>query len=300
MSSPATEIRPGLYLGGITARLRAKELGIDYILSVLKQADVSGPETQPKRLVISVDDVEDANLLQHFPQCIAFIKRGLCSGGKVLVHCAMGISRSCTVMTAYLMSTESLSAEAALQQIREKRPICCPNEGFMEQLAAFDAMNRKLLIQHPAYKKYRLQHLAEQWQETSTIDTAALANPSSSTGQMLYRCRKCRRLISTQNEVVSRSSDDVHQAPLPSSCLFVEPMQWMSEISNGQVQGKLYCPGCKTRIGSFNWAGMRSPTGAWVTPAFHIQLSRMDPEPSQEAQSTVQIRQPLFRAASQS
>ncbi|KAK9857158.1 hypothetical protein WJX84_001541 [Apatococcus fuscideae] len=246
MSSPATEIRPGLYLGGITARLRAKELGIDYILSVLKQADVSGPETQPKRLVISVDDVEDANLLQHFPQCIAFIKRGLCSGGKVLVHCAMGISRSCTVMTAYLMSTESLSAEAALQQIREKRPICCPNEA------------------------------------------------------RLARCRKCRRLISTQNEVVSRSSDDVHQAPLPSSCLFVEPMQWMSEISNGQVQGKLYCPGCKTRIGSFNWAGMRSPTGAWVTPAFHIQLSRMDPEPSQEAQSTVQIRQPLFRAASQS
>ncbi len=88
------------------------------------------------------------------------------------------------VVAAYLMSTECLSSEAALEQMRQKRPICCPNDGFLEQLAAFDAMNKKLLIQHPAYKKYRLQHLAEQWQETSTIDTAKLPDPSTSGGQV--------------------------------------------------------------------------------------------------------------------
>lgn len=62
--------------------------------------------------------------------------------------------------------------------------MCCPNDGFLEQLHAFDVMNKKLLTQHPAYKKYRLQHLAEQWQETSTVDTSMLANPTKSTGQV--------------------------------------------------------------------------------------------------------------------
>ena len=32
--------------------------------------------------------------------------------------------------------------------------------------------------------------------------------------------------------------------------LFVEPMQWMDEVVDGQVQGKLYCPG---------WVQIRCP-----------------------------------------
>ena len=88
------------------------------------------------------------------------------------------------IVAAYLMSMEGLSVEIALQEIRQKRPMCCPNDGFLEQLHAFDVMNKKLLTQHPAYKKYRLQNLAEQWQENSTVDTSALANPSSAAGQV--------------------------------------------------------------------------------------------------------------------
>ena len=86
------------------------------------------------------------------------------------------------------MATEGLSAEAALEQVRQKRPMCDPNDGFLEQLAAFDAMGKRLLVQHPAYKKYRLQNLAEEWQETSTVDTAKLPDPSSSGGQVKILC----------------------------------------------------------------------------------------------------------------
>jgi dual specificity phosphatase 12 len=39
------------------------------------------------------------------------------------------------------------------------------------------------------------------------------------------------------------------------SSLFVEPMAWMSDAVVGAVQGKLYCPGCSARLGSFNWSG---------------------------------------------
>ncbi|KAK9827884.1 hypothetical protein WJX74_007792 [Apatococcus lobatus] len=295
VDTSVSQIRPGLYLGGLSARLSVEKLGIDYILSVIKPIDYSGRDkASSKRMVIPVDDMADTNLLQHFPMCIAFIKQALAAESKILVHCAMGISRSCTVVAAYLMSIEGLPVDTALQELRQKRPMCRPNDGFLEQLHAFDVMNKKLLTQHPAYKKYHLQNLAEQWQENSTIDTSTLANPSDTAGQVLYRCRRCRRLISTQTEVMSASSG--HQSDASASCLFVEPMQWMSEITSGHVQGKLYCPGCKTRIGSFNWAGMRSPTGAWVTPAFHLQLSKLDAQSTQEAHSSVQIRQPVFRS----
>lgn len=42
------------------------------------------------------------------------------------------------------------------------------------------------------------------------------------------------------------------------SSLFLEPMQWMYASIVGETQGKLYCPGCEARLGSFNWSGIRN------------------------------------------
>lgn len=39
-----------------------------------------------QRYNIEVDDVDDENLLQHFPAVIKFIQDGLDAGGGVLVH----------------------------------------------------------------------------------------------------------------------------------------------------------------------------------------------------------------------
>lgn len=43
------------------------------------------------------------------------------------------------------------------------------------------------------------------------------------------------------------------------SSLFLEPMQWMASAVVGETQGKLYCPSCNARLGSFNWSGK----GGW-------------------------------------
>jgi dual specificity phosphatase 12 len=37
--------------------------------------------------------------------------------------------------------------------------------------------------------------------------------------------------------------------------VFLEPISWMADQVVGPVQGKLYCPKCSARLGSFNWAG---------------------------------------------
>ena len=46
---------------------------------------------------VDLPDVESSNLLTHLPGCIDFITKALAGGGKVLVHCAAGVSRSTTV-----------------------------------------------------------------------------------------------------------------------------------------------------------------------------------------------------------
>ena len=51
----------------------------------------------------------------------------------------MGISRSATVVCAYLIAEQTLAASAAVDFVREKRPVVCPNIGFRRQLGEYAA-----------------------------------------------------------------------------------------------------------------------------------------------------------------
>ncbi|KAI4965951.1 hypothetical protein ZWY2020_047361 [Hordeum vulgare] len=112
----------------------------------------------------------------------------------------------------------------------------------------------------------------------------AAANPG-----VIYRCRKCRRMVATQEYVVThdvglgeadflrrRNDQADEKKPECSACIFVEPMKWMQAVEEGYVSNKLWCMGCKTRLGSFDWAGMQCCCGAWVIPAFQLLKSRID------------------------
>jgi len=75
---------------------------------------------------------EDISLL--FYRTFEWMQSALEGGGRVLVHCREGVSRSATMIIAYLMWRFRLSFEAAHERIRKVRPICNPNTGFTCQL----------------------------------------------------------------------------------------------------------------------------------------------------------------------
>ena len=62
---------------------------------------------------------------------------------RILVHCAMGMSRSATATIMYLMRKFSLSLDEAHEFCKAQRQKTEPNDGFVEQLKAFERNNNK-------------------------------------------------------------------------------------------------------------------------------------------------------------
>lgn len=111
--------------------------GITHVVSLIGELDCA-PNDVP-RTVIDVDDVPYQGMLSAFMLTAAAIDDEREAGGRVLVHCAAGISRSSATIIYYLMTREHKDYNSALQLIRTVRPIVQPNAGFEEQLLAIEA-----------------------------------------------------------------------------------------------------------------------------------------------------------------
>ncbi|KAM6898834.1 dual specificity protein phosphatase 13A-like isoform 5-T5 [Lycodopsis pacificus] len=84
------------------------------------------------------DDSTHFDLDVYFKTAADFIHKALKSpDGKVLVHCIMGMSRSSTLVLAYLMIHRHLPLKQALQKLIQKRAIY-PNRNFLALLLDLD------------------------------------------------------------------------------------------------------------------------------------------------------------------
>ncbi|XP_069073602.1 dual specificity protein phosphatase 22-A-like isoform X2 [Pleurodeles waltl] len=88
-------------------------------------------------LCIAASDSSSQNLIQHFKKCVKFIHDCRLRGGGCLVHCLAGVSRSTTILVAYLMTVTNLGWEDCLSAVRAVRPYVGPNLGFQQQLQEY-------------------------------------------------------------------------------------------------------------------------------------------------------------------
>ncbi|NXN94828.1 DS13B phosphatase, partial [Rhinopomastus cyanomelas] len=141
------EVWPNLYVGDLYVALDKAQLsrmGISHVVdAVAGRCHVDTGHKFYKDLSVDYYGVEaednpSFDLSIYFYPVAQYIKAALSSPrGKVLVHCAMGISRSAALVLAYLMICEDMSLTDAVQTVCSRRGIC-PNSGFLMQLQELD------------------------------------------------------------------------------------------------------------------------------------------------------------------
>ena len=62
-------------------------------------------------------DVSQTNISEHFNDIIHFIDSAISGGGKILVNCHLGVSRSPTCVLAYLITKHNMSVAQAVDQV---------------------------------------------------------------------------------------------------------------------------------------------------------------------------------------
>ncbi|KAG9036717.1 hypothetical protein FRB95_008048 [Tulasnella sp. JGI-2019a] len=142
--SSATLILPRLYLSDFISARNEDEihrLGITHIVTVLESLPANTKMPDLPRHQVPVADRSDVDILKYLDGTTKFIQDALGANetNQVLVHCMQGISRSATVVCAYVIAQacNGMTAADAVDFVREKRPIVCPNAGFRVQLAEY-------------------------------------------------------------------------------------------------------------------------------------------------------------------
>jgi atypical dual specificity phosphatase len=117
-----------------------ERLGITHIISVVNAPGFVYPaRAGMKHMCIPLDDTYNANIGSYFDVSTAWIHSALSDGeARVMVHCMWGMSRSASIVIAYLMAMKGMSLQSALMFVKARRRIVRPNRGFMAQLNIFE------------------------------------------------------------------------------------------------------------------------------------------------------------------
>ncbi|KAF7638010.1 hypothetical protein Mgra_00002463, partial [Meloidogyne graminicola] len=143
------DLKPDLQLANITENVYLSSQDVAQDLELLKLNGIThiinvatGVKCLfPKNIIylsLTVLDVPTENLKRHFDKSIKFINNAIENNGKVLIHCNAGISRSTSIVIAYLIHSKKMTVNQALEHIRTQRPIARPNDGFMCQLREYE------------------------------------------------------------------------------------------------------------------------------------------------------------------
>ncbi|NXP22213.1 DUS28 phosphatase, partial [Scytalopus superciliaris] len=134
------KVTASLLLGTARAALDEELLsreGVTLCINVTRQQPFPAlPRARRIRVPVFDDPAED--LYGHFEPCGAAIEEAVRAGGKCLVYCKNGRSRSAAICTAYLMRHRQLPLKDAFQAVKAARPVAEPNAGFWAQLQRYE------------------------------------------------------------------------------------------------------------------------------------------------------------------
>ncbi|VDK89232.1 unnamed protein product [Litomosoides sigmodontis] len=138
-----SEVTDHLFLSGAGVlkleKLRQKKI------SCIVNATVEEPSTHIPGidyLRISIEDSPYSKINQYFDIVADKIKAVKDRGGRTLVHCVAGVSRSATLCMIYLVKHERMTLRQAYHFVKSARPVVKPNVGFWRQMIEYECKLR--------------------------------------------------------------------------------------------------------------------------------------------------------------
>ncbi|KAK7496258.1 hypothetical protein BaRGS_00012423 [Batillaria attramentaria] len=187
------EILSHLLLGNMvpsSCRERLQSLGVTAVVNVSTTC-ANHFEADLRYLNIPVNDSASADLTVWFATANEFIDSVQREGGRVLVHCHAGRSRSVTICLAYLMRTYGWTLDAAYEHVRARRDVIDPNLNFMRQLQDYrrrlDAPSAPVTEMAVAPTEMAVSLSSPEMDASayaSSASSPAIAPPSPSAGQV--------------------------------------------------------------------------------------------------------------------
>lgn len=152
------EIEDGIFIGNIKSVIGdylTKQsdvldiLNIKVVISALSEEEYDDnmvakedfPDIEWHRLVISDDDNE--KIAPYFSSVYNWIKASNLENKNIFIHCLGGLSRSPTLVIAYLMIEHRWNFEESYNFVKTKRPYISINSGFINQLKELEYKLKK-------------------------------------------------------------------------------------------------------------------------------------------------------------
>lgn len=146
-----SKIESTLFLSGasmLSDKTNLENYDISYVVNLSDQQKVKFD--QINFLSIAIADNVNTDISAHFRDFFIFMQKASKEEKNVLVCCQYGMSRSVSFVIAWLMQKqhqqgEIVSYAETLKQVKSKRPMASPNEGFAKQLINFEnTLNKQL------------------------------------------------------------------------------------------------------------------------------------------------------------
>ena len=132
-----SQVLPWLYLGSQEAAGDEELLRHHRISHSLNLGSSSSREQWTWHVVersLELQDSPEQRIDGAVAEGTRFLQECKARGGRVLVHCSAGESRSPTLVIAFLISTRGCSFLEAFSLVKERRPSINPNPSFVAQL----------------------------------------------------------------------------------------------------------------------------------------------------------------------
>jgi protein-tyrosine phosphatase len=154
-----TEVLPWLYLGSLAYLSKNTSALSEHGITAMINASRGSIESLPAGTVemrLFLRDKPSQDISSTFFLAIDFIERARTAGGKVLIYCHKGISRSATIVLAYLIWRNRSTYNKELAFLKDRRRKVSPNVGFCLQLISWSALRPSVVAAEQRPLVYRV------------------------------------------------------------------------------------------------------------------------------------------------